>query len=112
MKNKTDIYDRLIQAGKAHGLANETEIADAIGITGQVLNHWKNRGFPKGRFLDVSFTFGISPVWLVYGVGTMLSTGDLSDTETRILLSYRKAKAEGKVALNELADTILGKYSG
>lgn len=66
--------DRLyIAAKELAGISGQTAVANALGITPQVMYNWESRGISKRGMLDAQRIFGCSSMWLETGAGQMSS---------------------------------------
>lgn len=67
--------DRLLQAARFAGIGeSQAAIADALGLNRQTVNRWFTKdAVPKAEAQnDIALKFGVDPIWLERGDGTML----------------------------------------
>lgn len=80
---------RLLQAAAEVGkLTMPSKVAIALGESQQTLKHWEKRGMSKGGQLKACELWGLSPAWLREGVGPMLASDAILQTEDK----YRVAQ--------------------
>lgn len=67
--------DRLLEAARFAGIGeSQAAIADALGLNRQTVNRWFTKdAVPKAEAQnDIALRFGVDPIWLERGEGTML----------------------------------------
>lgn len=67
---------RVVEAlRKLHPMVNTEstgDVANFLGITDQLWVHWRARGVPRDRVLDIAATLGVDPYWLRDNEGDMM----------------------------------------
>ncbi|MEL6946660.1 MAG: helix-turn-helix domain-containing protein [Pseudomonadota bacterium] len=99
---------RLVRARVAAGL-NPAHLAKQIGVKKQTLEAWEtDRSEPRSnRLTTLSGLLGVSPTWLLYGVGSSPQTETLAD-EVQVL----KGQFERLSELHEQTGIALANIEG
>ncbi|MFM0135065.1 XRE family transcriptional regulator [Caballeronia grimmiae] len=63
---------RLYEAAeRLHKRRGQTDVANLLNESPQVLNNWERRGVSKVGIFKAAAVLGVSPTWLLHGVGDM-----------------------------------------
>lgn len=55
--------------GRDAGYGVQTELANLLGVSAQVVGNWERRGISKDGLLAAEERMGISPAWIKTGIG-------------------------------------------
>lgn len=66
---------RLYEAAeKLHNRSGQTDVANFLNESPQVLNNWERRGISKVGIFKAAGALGVNPTWLLHGIGEVTSS--------------------------------------
>lgn len=61
--------ERMYEAARNSGVTGQTELAEALNVSPQVINNWEARGASKGGMLTAARVFKCNATWIETGEG-------------------------------------------
>jgi phage repressor protein C with HTH and peptisase S24 domain len=85
---------RLYSAAKAlRDIGSQAELARSLNTTSQRVKNWESRGLSKRGATEAEGVLGVSPLWLLEGVGTAPARGLSTEPSTTAPVSIHKPES-------------------